>query len=170
MDPPPFARKHSRRRSKDKLVVRSEPSSARGGAVVSTGDLTEISAAAAAAAKATAEGAGPTPEQSQDFKNHPTIRRFRNEYSNWRRGATRGSSGELTNDRLSGRTVRTKQELLLYRDEIHSTCMRLFLKNSEEIQEVCYICQCNPKDIVPTCIFLSGGRRRTPARCAVSHR
>lgn len=104
MDPPPLARKHSRRRSKDKLVVRSEPSSARG-AVVSTGDLNEISAAAAAAATAAA-GAGPTLEQTQDFKNHPTIRKFRNEYSNWRRGATRGSSGELTNDRLSGLTVR----------------------------------------------------------------
>lgn len=103
MDPPPLARKRGRR-SKDKLVVRSEPSSARGG-VRSVGDLDEISAAAKAAAAAAAE-AGPTPEQTQDFKNHPTIRKFRNEYSNWRRGATRGSSGELTNDRLSGLTVR----------------------------------------------------------------
>jgi len=133
MDPPPqLARKRSRR-SKDRLVRRRDSSGALE-EVASSGDLVTLSAAAAAeaaaaeaavAAAATTAAASATSisQPTQDFKNHPTVRTYRNEYSNWRRGATRGSSGELTNDRLSGRTVRTKHELLLYRDEIHSTYM-----------------------------------------------
>jgi catalase (peroxidase I) len=115
MDPPPqLARKRSHR-SKDKLVKRSESSNALE-EIASSGDLVTLSAAAAAeaaaaeaavaAAATTAASATSISQPTQDFKDHPTIRTYRNEYSNWRRGAPRGSSGELTNDRLSGLTVR----------------------------------------------------------------
>jgi len=42
----------------------------------------------------------PTEAQTAEFENHPLIRKFRNDYSNWRKGASKGATGELTTDRV----------------------------------------------------------------------
>mmetsp|Transcript_11352 Transcript_11352/g.14640 ORF Transcript_11352/g.14640 Transcript_11352/m.14640 type:complete len:802 (-) Transcript_11352:216-2621(-) len=44
-------------------------------------------------------------DDEEKFTNHPTIRKFRDQYSNWRKGSSKGSTGELTSDRLDGLTV-----------------------------------------------------------------
>jgi hypothetical protein len=50
-------------------------------------------------------GGGGSAHANHILKNHPTVRKFRDQYSNWRKGAAKGASGELTNDRLDGYTV-----------------------------------------------------------------
>lgn len=106
MDPSPHAPKSSRR-SKDVLPAQSDSSSRRGG-TVSSGDLVALSASAADAVLSPAEAPeGPTLQQTLEFKNHPAIRAYRDEYLNWRKDALRGnSSGDELKDEPSSVEVR----------------------------------------------------------------
>jgi hypothetical protein len=105
MDPSPHAPQSSRR-SKDAMPAQSDLSTSRGG-TVSSGDLAALSKAATEIASAGEVPEGPTLQQTQEFKNHPAIRAYRDEYLNWRRGALRGRSGEELNDLPGSLGVRT---------------------------------------------------------------
>jgi len=104
MDPQPLTRKRGSRSKgtwkSNKLKPRSDLVGAE-----SSRDLAALSAAADEAASVAAAH-GPTLQQTQDFKNHPTVRTYRNEYLNWRRGALRAASSKLNKDQLSSLTVR----------------------------------------------------------------
>lgn len=104
MDPQPLTRKRGSRSKGSwksyKLMPRTDLVGAE-----SSRDLAALSAAADEAASVAA-AEGPTLQQTQDFKNHPTVRTYRNEYLNWRRGALRAASSKLNKDQLSSLTVR----------------------------------------------------------------
>jgi hypothetical protein len=104
MDPRPLTRKRSSR-SKSSWKSSQTKSRSELASAESSHDLAALSAAAEEAASVAA-AEGPTLQQTQDFKNHPTVRTYRNEYINWRRGALRAASSKLNKDQLSSVTVR----------------------------------------------------------------